>query len=170
MSPLRPDLVGCWVFRVGTDGDLEILLIKRSPGRIFPGVWQCVTGGLEPGEGVVDGALRELVEETGIGPDGIEAFYTLDMANLFYADHRDAIEVEAVFAAEVRPGVEPQLSIEHDDQRWVSPAEAAELVVWPAYRTAIEQIEWLVRNPQHAPWLRAGAWAIEGSAPPDPPG
>ena len=170
MSPLRPDLVGCWVFRVRPDGAPEILMLKRSPGRIFPGVWQCVTGGLEPGERVVDGALRELVEETGIGPGDIEVFYNLDQVNLFHADHRDAIEVEAVFAAHVRPGVEPRLSDEHDDRRWVSPAEAAALVVWPAYRTAIEQIEWLVHNPQRAQWLQAGAWAIEGSAPPDPPG
>jgi 8-oxo-dGTP pyrophosphatase MutT (NUDIX family) len=112
---LRPDLVGCWVYRVRPDGSPEILLFKRAPGRIFPGIWQCVTGGLEPGERVVDGALRELVEETGIGPDDINALYSLDMVNLFHADHLDAIEVEAVFAVEVHAGVEPALSIEHDD-------------------------------------------------------
>jgi hypothetical protein len=38
---------------------------------------------------------------------------------------------------------------------------ARELVVWPAYRTAIEQIEWLVAHPTQAPFLRAGAWATE---------
>ena len=167
---LRPDLVGCWVFRILSDGSPEILLIKRAPGRIYPGIWQCVTGGLEPAERVIDGALRELLEETAIGHDDIEALYGLDQVNSFYAEHVDAIMAEAVFAAKVGAAVEPRLSHEHDDARWLSPAEAAELVVWPAYRSAIEQIEWLVRNPQRAPWLQAGAWAIDGSAPPDPPG
>ena len=59
---LRPDLIECWVFRVAPPADatdprpdadrLEILLIRRAPSRIFPGLWQCVTGGVEPGERV----------------------------------------------------------------------------------------------------------------------
>lgn len=164
---LRPDMVGCWIFRVLPDGSPEILLIRRAPGRIFPGVWQCVTGGLEPGERVTDGALRELAEETGFGRDEIEVFYSLDQVNLFHADHKDAIEVEAVFAAQVRREAEPQLSHEHNDLRWVTPAAALELIVWPAYRTAIEQIEWLVAHPERARWLRAGAWADDADPPQD---
>ena len=81
--------------------------------------------------------------------------------NLFHAEHSDTLLAEAVFAAHVRSGVEPRLSHEHDDARWVSPGEARQMVVWPAYRAAIEQIEWLVANPLHAAFLRAGAWATE---------
>ena len=33
-----------------------------------PGLWQCVSGSLEAGERVAAGALRELAEETGLGP------------------------------------------------------------------------------------------------------
>lgn len=164
----RPDLVGCWIFRTTSDRETEILLIKRSPGRIYPGIWQCVTGGLEGDERVIDGALRELAEETGIGPDDIDVLYGLDQVNLFYADHIDELMAEAVFAVHVRSTVEPRLSDEHDDLRWVSPAAARELVVWPAYRFAIEQIEWLVAHPDHALWLRAGPWAIDDAAPPSP--
>jgi 8-oxo-dGTP pyrophosphatase MutT (NUDIX family) len=166
MSPFRPDLVSCWMYRVDADGELRILLLHRAPGRIFPGIWQPVTGGLEPGERIVDGALRELVEETGIGPEGIETLYGLDQVNLFHADHIDMLQAEAVFAAELRPGVEPVLSDEHDEQRWVTPAEAAEMVLWPAYRTAIGQIEWLARHGEKAMLMRVGDWAVEGSAPP----
>jgi len=165
---VRPDLVGCWIYRTSAERGVEILLIRRAPGRIYPGIWQCVTGGLEGDERVIDGALRELTEETAMGPDDIEVLYGLDQVNLFYADHIDALMAEAVFAAHVRSTVEPRLSDEHDDLRWVSPAAARELVVWPAYRFAIDQIEWLVEHPEHAAWLRAGAWAIDGTAPPSP--
>ena len=163
MSPLRPDLVGCWVFRVTASGGLEILLIRRAPGRIFPGVWQCVTGGLEPGERVIDGALRELAEETAITRADVDVLYHLDQVNLFHADHVDALLAEAVFAVRVAPGVEPALSHEHDDHRWTSPAAARELVVWQAYRAAIDQLEWLLAHPEHEPWFRVDAWAVEGS-------
>ena len=44
----------------------------------------------------------------------------------------------------------PSPSDEHDDQRWLTPAEAHELVIWPAYHRAIEQVEWLVANPEKA--------------------
>ena len=168
MSPFRPDLVACWMFRSTVRGDVEILLLHRAPGRIFPGIWQPVTGGLEAGERIIDGALRELVEETGITPAGIAFLFGLDQVNIFHADHIDALQAEAVFAADLAPGVEAVLSEEHHDQRWVSPAEAAEMVLWPAYREAISQIEWIASHREPARLMQVGAWAVEGSAPPDP--
>ena len=87
---MRPDLVDTWVYRV-VAGRPEILLLHRSPGRIFEGLWQGVSGGLEPGEPIARGALREVEEETGFGPDEIEAFYTLDQVNQFLAADIDAI-------------------------------------------------------------------------------
>ena len=164
----RPDLVACWLFRPGPSG-VQILLLKRSAGRIYPGIWQPVTGSLEEGERIVDGALRELVEETGIDPTGIEVLYSLDQVNIFHADHLDALQAEAVFAAHLRPRIEAVLSEEHDDQRWVLPAEAAAMVVWPAYREAIGRIEWIAAHRHAAELMRVGAWAVEGAAPPGLP-
>ena len=164
----RPDLVACWLFRVGPEG-AEILLLRRAPGRIFPGLWQPVTGRLEEGERIVDGALREVVEETGIDAARIEVLYGLDQVNIFHADHIDALQAEAVFAADLAEGTEAVLSHEHDDQRWVLPAEAREMVLWPAYREAIEQIQWIATHPDMTGLLRVGPWAIEGSAPPPEP-
>ena len=81
MSPFRPDLVDCWVFRVVHSArdvpSTEVLLLRRAQGRILPGLWQCVSGSLEADDRVAIGALRELHEETGYGPSGIEAFYDL---------------------------------------------------------------------------------------------
>ena len=157
---LRPDLVACWLFRATPERALEILLIRRAPGRIFPGMWQCVTGKLED-ERILDGALREVAEETGLTAAAFEAVFTLDQVNIFHADHADRIEVEAVFAAQVAPGIEPHLSHEHDAHRWLRPDEASEHVIWPAYREAIDRLEWLVAHPNQALWMRVGAWAVD---------
>jgi 8-oxo-dGTP pyrophosphatase MutT (NUDIX family) len=149
---LRPDLVACWVYRVAAEPGrgLEILLIRRAPERLFPGLWQCVTGRLEAGERIVEGAFREVLEETGIGPADIEACFETDIVNSFHEASLDTILVEAVFAAQVRPGTECRLSDEHDDFRWLAPDDARAMVVWPAYRRAIDQVEWLVANPRLA--------------------
>lgn len=152
MSPVRPDLVECWVYRAGARG-LEILLIRRAPGRILPGLWQCVTGGIEPGERVAAAALREVLEETGYGPTEIEAFYDLDLVNQFHEPSVDSILIEPVFAVRVRPNAEPTLSHEHDDMRWVDAAGARALVVWPAYVVAIGRIESLLVEPARAAWF-----------------
>ena len=147
---VRADLVACWPYRVVPGGGLEILLIHRAPGRIYPGLWQCVTGGLEPGEQMAGGALRELLEETGLGQAEIEAFGETDIINWFHEAGRDTVLCEVVFAARIRPDATVRLSHEHDDLRWCAPAEAHELVVWPAYHRAIEQVEWLVAHPEKA--------------------
>jgi 8-oxo-dGTP pyrophosphatase MutT (NUDIX family) len=152
VSPLRPDLVDCWIYRAGSSGH-EVLLVRRSPGRILAGLWQCVSGSLDEGERVAVGALREVAEETGFGPAEIEAFYDLDLVNQFHEPSYDAIVVAAVFAVRVRPGSEPALSHEHDAARWLTVDEAHRFVVWPGYRTAIERIRDDLADPERAPWF-----------------
>ena len=147
---MRPDLVACWVFRVPAAGPPEILLIHRAPGRLYPGLWQCVTGRLELGESIVAGALREVAEETGLGPSDIEACFETDIVNWFHESAVDGLMSEAVFAARVGPAVAITLSDEHDEYRWLTPAAAHELVLWPAYHRAIEQVEWIGANPERA--------------------
>jgi 8-oxo-dGTP pyrophosphatase MutT (NUDIX family) len=155
---VRPDLVACWLFRVTVDGRLEVLLIRRAPDRLYPGLWQCVTGRLEPAEKIVAGALREVVEETGLRPADLEAVFETDIVNWFHEASLDAILCETVFAARVRPEAAVSISLEHDDMRWLDPEAAKALVTWPAYVRAIDTIEWLVDRPD-----RAGAFRL-----PDP--
>ena len=163
MSPLRPDLVACWLFRLDQRGRPEILLIRRAPGRIYAGVWQCVTGRLEGDERIVDGALREVTEETGLAGADIDAVFDTDLINWFHEQSVDGIWCEAVFAARVHRGVEIRLSEEHDDLRWVTPAEARDLVVWPAYERAIDTVAWLVDNAD-----KTSHYRLLDSPPPSP--
>jgi dATP pyrophosphohydrolase len=154
VSPLRPDLVECWIYRLPPSGLPEFLLIRRAPGRIFAGLWQCVTGGLEPGERVPMAALREVREEVGFGPEVIEAFYDLDQVTQFYDEGSDAIIAGAIFAVRVGSNAEPALSHEHDAHRWATGAEAVRLTVWPTYRETIERITGTLLDPQAEPWFR----------------
>lgn len=155
---IRPDLVDCWIFRAGPSGPsgpsgLEILLMRRAPGRILPGLWQCVSGSLEAGERVAAGALRELEEETGFGADSILAFYDLDLVNQFHEPSVDAIVTAAVFAVRVAVDAQPRLSHEHDDARWRPLDTAQREVIWPAYRMAIERIRDDLSDPVRAAWF-----------------
>jgi 8-oxo-dGTP diphosphatase len=153
VSPFRPDLVDCWIYRAGATGP-EVLLLRRAPGRILSGLWQCVSGSLEVGERVAIGALRELREETGFAGADIEAFYDLDLVNQFHEPSVDAVVTSAVFAVRVVvAGTEPRLSHEHDGARWLLLADAHREVVWPGYRTAIERIRDDLSDPERAAWF-----------------
>jgi dATP pyrophosphohydrolase len=157
VSPFRPDLVDCWIFRVVRSArdvpSSEILLLRRAPGRTLPGLWQCVSGSLEPDERVAGAALRELHEETSLGAAHIEAFYDLDLVNQFHEPSYDAVVTAAVFAVRVRTDAEPILSQEHDDARWLPLDDAHQQVVWPGYRTAIERIRDDLSDPARAAWF-----------------
>jgi 8-oxo-dGTP pyrophosphatase MutT (NUDIX family) len=149
----RADIVECWLFRVGTEGGVEVLLMRRAPGRIFEGLWQPVTGRPEEGEVAPLAALREVAEETGLGPADFGGFYTLDQVVGLYSAARNGIVHAVLFALRVRPEAEVRRSHEHDDLRWVGTEEAASLAIWPAYRESLARIGRLALEPDFARWF-----------------
>jgi 8-oxo-dGTP diphosphatase len=155
---IRPDLVECWVFRADpATGGVEVLLLRRAPHRIFPGLWQCVTGGVEPGERIPTAALREVEEETGLAAAEIEAFYDLDQVAPFYDEGSDAVVVSAIFAVRVRPDAAARPSHEHDAMRWVAAEEAPAIAVWPSYAESIRRVAEVLVDPERERWFRLDA-------------
>lgn len=121
-----PDLLASMVqvhpFRMRGD-TIEYLLLRRSPEEIYcPGIWQVITGEIEPGESSLDAARRELFEETGFLA---ETWFALPQVAMFYFEPRDQVILSPVFAAALLAESEPTLSEEHVEHCWLPLAEAS---------------------------------------------
>ena len=106
---LRPDLVDAWIFRL-VDGRPQVLMLRRSAGE---GPVGPLAGRVGQGRGAANrssrAVLREVREETGIGPDAIEGLYSLDFVASFLWEPLDAVMSSVHFGIRVGPGIEPVL-------------------------------------------------------------
>ena len=117
----------------------EYLLLKRSPDeKIYPNLWQLVSGTINDGEAAHAAALRELNEETRLIP---RTFWVVPHVNTFYDPEYDAVNLSPLFAAQVEDGHEPTLSSEHSHHEWLPYSEAWRRLVWPGQRQGLETVE-----------------------------
>ena len=122
--------------------DLQILLLERAA---HPGYWQSVTGSQEYGEALIDTAVREVAEETGIVV-AIERIVDWQQTNTYEIfpewRHRYAPGVthntEHVFSLEVSRDTPVRIAPgEHRDHCWLPLDEAAAKVFSWSNREAI---------------------------------
>ncbi len=119
-------------------GRHKYLLLKRSEkSRIYPGIWQMITGGIEVGEPTKDAVIRELNEETGITSGKL---YVVPRINTFYLAPVDKVCMCPVFLAMVND-TEVKISDEHSEYKWLDFDDAKELVHWPNQVDSMEIIE-----------------------------
>jgi 8-oxo-dGTP pyrophosphatase MutT (NUDIX family) len=133
---LDSSFVEVYVFR-RQRGQTQFLLLRRAPGRWLPGVWQPVTGGLRPRERAVRGALREVLEETGLRP---RRLWRLESVTAWFDVRREAVRVTILFAMEIGPRETVRLSREHTAHRFVSAREAARRFLWDSQRRALAEV------------------------------
>lgn len=136
------NLIEAHIFRI-KNGELEFLLLKRSPEQYYPNLWQMVTGKIKENETAYQSALREIKEETGLTPG---KFWVAPTVNSFYSPDKDYICLLPVFAARVKDECEIKLSKEHTEYKWVNPEEAKKLLAWDGQRKSVNVIVDYVLN------------------------
>ena len=116
---------------------VEFLTLRRAKGRTLPQVWQPVTGKLKRGEAALDGARREVLEETGLKP---LRWWALETVTVYFEPVRDQVRVVPLFAAQIGPRESPRLSVEHDDHLFLPARAAARRYLWRSQIVALEAV------------------------------
>lgn len=128
-------MIQAYVYRRSSAGELEYLLLKRaSDERLYPGMWQMVTGRIEHGETALQTARREIEEETGCA---FPLLTVVPYVASFYFAPDDSIHHVPVFAAEAEVSDHVRLSAEHEEFAWLTYEEAWRRLVFPGHREGL---------------------------------
>lgn len=130
-----------------TGAKVEYLALKRSDDEdIYPGIWQVVTGMIEPNESAQGAALRELHEEAGLKPD---EFYCLPYIASFFSIRRNQVQHVPVFAAIIGENAVVTLSEEHSEYKWVSFGEAMKILPFPSHKDGTKVLkDYIIESPE----------------------
>ena len=123
------------LIRAGDIDDMpRYLVAKRSAMVHFGGTWGIPGGALHLGEDPLDGALRELVEETGyvVVDFGVVGTYEDDHGGWSYWTL--LLEVPAPFQES------PLLNWETDELRWATSDELEQMDLFGAFRLTLERL------------------------------
>jgi dihydroneopterin triphosphate diphosphatase len=146
MVMIRADWINAYIFRKISSHDVEVLLLHRANDEaIYPGLWQVVTGGVEPGETAYFAAKREIEEETGIVATEL---IVMPYVGSFYNPKMDAIEMLPSFAYCLENDCNIVLSHEHQDYRWLHADDASDALVFPGQKEGIRILREFIAFPR----------------------
>lgn len=127
----------------------KYVLLRRSDDRDYaPGIWECVTGRVDQGEGFEDALRREVREELEVE---VQVEYVLGTTH-FYRGTPPTPENELVGVVYLCSLADPssiRISSEHSDYRWLSASDATELLI-----AADQSTRWASRVIQRAEFIR----------------
>lgn len=147
MSQIACSIVEVCVFKFRQDTPFYLMLRRSKVERIYPGIWQLISGSIEDGEKAYEAALRELREETGLGP---LRFWVVPFAHTFYDPKYDAVNVSPMFAVQVDEVSNPVLSSEHEEFGWFRVKQALTMLVWPGQRSGLQIVHQYITQGQEA--------------------
>ncbi|MBP6673308.1 MAG: NUDIX pyrophosphatase [Bacteroidetes bacterium] len=137
MPKIVCNIIEVCIFRFDNKQPLYLMLRRSKDETAYPDAWQIVTGSIEQGETAVQGALRELKEETGFIP---QKFWIVPHVNTFYSVRNDTLNHTVNFAVQVAPMTDPILSEEHYQFGWYPIEQAKALCVWPGQIQALQLV------------------------------
>ncbi|TAL69736.1 MAG: NUDIX domain-containing protein [Bacteroidetes bacterium] len=94
-----------------------LVLQRTKNSKLYPNVWQVVTGKMKKGETAISTALREIIEEISIKPKKI---WSVPYVTTFYDPRRDVINIAPVFGALISKNQSVKLSKEHQQFEWLT--------------------------------------------------
>lgn len=108
---------GIIVHTIIFNSNKEILLLKRSDNEdVLPGYWDIPGGTLEDGENPVDGAIREILEESGVKTNKPNLF--------FYTSNIDSQKnkqfIRMIFIAHTSDTKITLNQNDHEDYKWIN--------------------------------------------------
>ncbi len=136
------------VFRV-LKAETQFLVLQRAQDeKLYPGLWQIVTGTMKKNESALRAAMRELKEETGLSP---KRCWTIPYVDTYFDNAKDTIQFVPVFAVELDSSVVLHLSKEHQGFEWLCYEDARKRLVWPGQRHSMEIVhEFIIGNTEAA--------------------
>lgn len=113
---------------INDEGKVLIVREAASKDTTQVGKWGLPGGRLEPGESFTDGLQREVREETGLQVTIGKPLYVGEWRPVIRGVPHQIIAIFMV--CKVKSG-DVQLSDEHDQYKWISPAKRANYTVMP---------------------------------------
>ena len=110
--------------------DGRVLACRRAPHKAAAGLWEFPGGKVEPGESPQDALVREIREELGAGIQLDHELLTAETG-----------EVRLIcWFARLDGGDIPTQSTDHDELRWMLPAQLSTLTWAPADLPAVQKL------------------------------
>ena len=135
MTSVVPGVVDVYVIRPLPEG-WKVLTVQRALDTRCPGAWETVHGRLLEGELPEAGAVREVLEETGLS---VARLYNVTVQP-FYLHMFGSVQLAIVFAAFIDEPADVILGEEHQAFEWLSPHDASSRFIWPREREALSHI------------------------------
>ena len=136
------------VFKVKNAETHFLVLQRAQQEKLYPGLWQIVTGTMKKNESALKAAMRELKEETGLHP---MRCWTIPYVDTYFDLAKDAIQLVPVFAVELDSSSVLHLSSEHQRFEWLRFEDARKRLVWPGQRRSMDIVnEFIIGNKETA--------------------
>jgi dATP pyrophosphohydrolase len=133
---ISTNLIEAHIIRI-VNHKIEYLLLQRSADKLYPNIWQMVTGKPSENEKAYETAIREIKEETNLST---KKLFVVPNVNSFYNSFDDNINFVPVFLSMIDKNEEVKISSEHQDYKWVKRKEVTKLLAWPGQAKSVNII------------------------------